>query len=64
MAGKKQSYLTVEQVADLLQVHWQTVLTYIRDGHLAAFQLGRAYRISQASLDEFIANRSTKRSKQ
>lgn len=51
---KNNSFYTVEQVADLLQVHWQTVLNYIKNGKLEAVKLGRGYRISQGSLDGFI----------
>lgn len=54
-------YLTVEQVAAYLQVHWQSVLNFIKRGELEAVKLGRGYRISQKSLEEFIASKSTKR---
>jgi excisionase family DNA binding protein len=54
----KQFY-TVEQVAELLQVHWQSVLNYIKRGELKALKLGKGYRISQTALDKFIDSRST-----
>jgi excisionase family DNA binding protein len=60
-ASKK--YHTVEQVASLLQVHWQSVLNYIKRGDLTAIKIGRGYRISQEALDAFISQRSTKRGK-
>ena len=47
-------FLTVEQVAELLQVHWQTVLNYIKNGKLEAIKLGKGYRISQNALQQFI----------
>ncbi|MGI5841361.1 MAG: helix-turn-helix domain-containing protein [Patescibacteria group bacterium] len=50
---KSNSFYTVEQVADLLQVHWQTVLNYIKGGKLEAMKLGRGYRISKESIDKF-----------
>lgn len=58
---KNNDFLTVEQVADKLQVHWQTVLNYIKSGRLEALQLGKGYRISQKSLDEFIQKNQTKK---
>lgn len=58
------AYYTVQEVADLLKLHWQSVLTYIKKGELEALRLGKGYRISQQSLDDFIANRSTKQKKE
>ena len=55
---KNNSFLTVEQVADRLQVHWQTILNYIKSGRLEALQLGKGYRISQKALDKFIKENS------
>ena len=49
-------YLTVEQVAEILQVHWQTILRYIRKGQLKAFKIGKGYRITDADLGNFINN--------
>jgi excisionase family DNA binding protein len=53
-------YYTVQEVATLLQVHWQSVLNYIKAGQLKALKLGKGYRISQEALDSFIADRTTK----
>lgn len=52
------SFYTVEQVAELLQVHWQTVLNYIKSGKLDAVRLGKGYRIAKTALDKFIAENS------
>ena len=56
-------YLTVEEVSKLLKVHWQTTLNYIRSGKLRAVRLGKGYRIGQESLDKFINERHTRRTK-
>ncbi len=48
------NFLTVEQVAELLQVHWQTVLNYIKSGKLEALRLGKGYRISKEALEKFV----------
>lgn len=47
-------FLTVEQVAELLQVHWQTVLNYIKARKLKALKLGKGYRIPKKALDKFV----------
>jgi len=52
-------FLVVEQVAELLQVHWQTVLNYIKSGKLKAVKLGKGYRIKKIELDNFINKQST-----
>lgn len=56
---KNNKFLTVEQVAEMLQVHWQTVLNYIKSGKLDAVRLGKGYRISKKALDKFIKKNST-----
>lgn len=53
------NFLTVEQVAETLQVHWQTVLNYIKNGKLKAVKLGKGYRISKEALQEFIKSNTT-----
>lgn len=58
-----EKYYTVEQVALILQVHWQTILQYIKSGELKAFKLGRAYRVPATELEKFIDKRMTERKK-
>lgn len=63
MKSKETKFYTVEQVASILQVHWQSILNYIKRGDLEAIKIGRGYRISQESLDTFLVQHSTKREK-
>ena len=56
---KNNSFLTVEQVAEILQVHWQTVLNYIKSGKLKAVRLGKGYRIPKNFLDQFVKKNQT-----
>jgi excisionase family DNA binding protein len=53
--------LTVEKVAEILDVHIKTVRAYIASGELAAIKLKRDYRISRTDLDNFIRQRRTDR---
>jgi excisionase family DNA binding protein len=46
--------LTVEQVAEKLQVHWQTILRYIKTGRLRAIKIGRGYRVDPSDLQQFL----------
>ena len=59
----KHEYYTVQEVADLLHVNWQTVLNYIKAGKLKALRLGKGYRISQTALNQFLKKNETKGTK-
>lgn len=56
---KNNSFLTVKQVAELLQIHWQTVLNYIKNGKLDAVRLGKGYRIPKEAIDKYVRNNKT-----
>lgn len=51
--------LTVEEVSKILQIHWQTVLNYIKGGKIKAVKLERGYRVEQKDLQKFISSRKT-----
>ncbi len=50
----EETILTVEQVAQILQVHPFTVLKFIKQGRLKAAKLGRVYRIKRSDVDVFL----------
>lgn len=54
-----ESYKTIEQVAELLNVSYQTVRDMIVSGKLKAFKAGRQWRIKESELDRYIESRST-----
>lgn len=56
---KNNKFLTVEQVAELLQVHWQTVLNYIKSGKLEAVKLGKGYRVPEKAINKFVKENQT-----
>lgn len=58
MAENNNEFLTVEQVAKLLQLHWQTVLNYIKKGRLNAVKLGKGYRIPKEAVNKFVKENS------
>src|SRR4051794_39027576 len=45
--------LTVDEVAQRLNLHAKTVRRYIRAGRLKAKRIGKEYRITRTDLDEF-----------
>ena len=49
--------LTVKDIAKQLRVAEKTVRNWIASGDLAAFDLGRGYRIKRGDYDNFLRNR-------
>ena len=47
-------FYTPKEIATLLSVNYRTILDRIVVGELAAFKIGRQYRISHTSLMEYI----------
>ena len=60
MTEKAPEWLTVEQIANELGIHQETIREYIRDGLLKAVQLKRSYRIRKSDYEEFLRERETK----
>lgn len=57
----KDEWLNVEQVADELGVHVETIRKWIREKQLNAVSLGRrgGYRIRRSALEDFLGRRET-----
>lgn len=54
-------FYTVTEIAEILQVHWQSVLNYIKSGKLKAVKLGKGYRISSTALSNFISDSTVRK---
>jgi excisionase family DNA binding protein len=50
--------LTVDDVAERLNLHAKTIRRYIHDGRLRAKRIGKEYRITRTDLDEFAGGTS------
>ena len=46
-----QELYSVDQVANLLNLHVRTVRSYVRDGRLKAVRIGKQYRIARENLE-------------
>lgn len=46
--------LTIKETAHYLNIHWQTVQKYIKEGKLKSHKVGRNIRISSSDLDRFV----------
>lgn len=49
----EEAFYTVEQVANLLQMHPKTIQRYIREGKLSAVKFGKGWRVSGHDLSVF-----------
>ncbi len=52
----QESFYTVEQIAQMLQMHPKTVQRYIREGKLRAVKVGKGWRVSGHDLSVFTEN--------
>ena len=50
--------MTVDEVAEYLNLHPLTVRRLARDGEIPAFKVGRQWRIKRELLEKWIADRS------
>ena len=50
----KQQLLTVDQLANFLQVCPETVRRYVRNGDIKSVKLGRSHRFSKEQIEDFI----------
>ncbi len=58
---QQQDLIEVEEVAKILHVTVETVRTYIREGKLPAFKVGRGYLVDRAEVYKFLQARRTDR---
>ncbi len=55
MDGNEESYLTVAEVAQKLQLNQQTVRNWIDQGSLRALRVGRRVRIKRSDFERLLA---------
>ena len=53
-AGGRPRWLSVQGAARELEVTTRTIYRFINDGKLAAYRIGRVYRIRRTDFDEFL----------
>ena len=61
--NSKNNFLTVAEVSGLLRLSVLTIYKYIKSGMLDAVEFSGHYRISEASLNLFIANHKVRNHK-
>lgn len=54
------SYYTVDQIAEMLDMHPKTIQRYIREGKLKANKVGRSWRVTGHDLSIFVEGSNSK----
>ena len=54
----RDSYYTVNQISNMLNIHPKTIQRYIREGKLRAAKVGKGWRVTGHDLSVFIENGS------
>lgn len=57
MLAAEERFLSLEDVAERLQVSDRTVRRWVKDGKLAAYKPGREWRIRPSDLENFLESR-------
>lgn len=52
-------FYTIDQVAEILDIHHKTVRKFIKEGKLKANKVGKQWRISQIDLEVFTENKNS-----
>jgi putative molybdopterin biosynthesis protein len=52
--AEHKTFLTPQEVSDLLRVSVYTVRRWIKEGDLPAYKVGRGWRISESDIDEWL----------
>lgn len=58
---QKMKFYTVQQVSDLLQIHYSTITKWLREGYIKGYKSGKQWRISQADLDEWLEEHANRK---
>jgi len=62
MSFTKKKYMSLDEVADMLGVHYQLIYRLARSGELPAIKLGRIYRVEEGDLMRYLEESKTKSS--
>lgn len=52
-------WVTLQEIADELKLHIETVREWVRTKRLPAYKVGRDYRVKRTDLNKFLADRRT-----
>jgi len=50
-------FYNLEKVANLLDIHVDTIRRYVREGKLQAYKIGKGYRVKKEDFEKFLEER-------
>ena len=53
--------LTIDDIAEFLQVNPMTIYAWVRDGKIPAFKIGKVLRFKKSEIDEWLKNKKYKK---
>lgn len=59
MKGTRELFFTIDEVAEAMKVHKDTVVAWIEKGYIRVFKTERVIRIHAEDLADFVFSRST-----
>jgi excisionase family DNA binding protein len=57
--AEAKAWYTLQQIANELGLHIETIRAYVRDGELVAYKFGRDYRVKREDYEAFLEKRRT-----
>jgi len=59
MIDPNEEFYTVDDLAELLKVHRNTLLVMLRSGEITSIKIGARYRVYKSQLQQFFEDAST-----
>ncbi len=57
---KEKRLLTIDEIAEFLHMNPMTVYSWVKDGKIPAFKIGKVWRFRKTEIDEWLKNKSIK----
>jgi len=61
ISEKEKRLLTLDEVAEFLHVNPMTVYSWVRDGKIPAFKIGKVWRFRKTEIDEWLKKQKYKK---
>ena len=61
---KEMKFLTAAEVADIVRLNHQVVLRKLKTGEIAAYKIGKEWRVEECALRDWLKSHSNRRSEQ
>ncbi len=63
ISEKEKRLLTIDEIAEFLHMNPMTVYSWVKDGKIPAFKIGKVWRFRQTEIDEWLKKQKYKKTK-